>query len=167
VNKHGILLQNLWATALAIYSLLAMIQWTALLMCLWDCRLLGISNVYMDIFCHSVQNLPSASLLRTNIDMNLCRTTSLPVVLYGRGTCSLTLREEHRGWCVRTGRWVGYLGLRGTTTGEWRKLHNEELNDIIRLIKSRRMRWAGLVARMGRGEVRIGIWWWNLRASDH
>jgi hypothetical protein len=47
-------------------------------------------------------------------------------------------------------------------TGEWRKLHNEELHDlyssqsIIRIIKSRRMRWAGHVARMGRRGTRIG-----------
>jgi hypothetical protein len=47
--------------------------------------------------------------------------------------------------------------------GEWRKLHNEELNDlhsspnIVRVIKSRRMRWAGYVARMGerRGLYRV------------
>jgi hypothetical protein len=48
--------------------------------------------------------------------------------------------------------------------GEWRKLYNEELNDlystliIIRVIKSRRMRWAGHVARAGRGEVHTGFW---------
>jgi hypothetical protein len=48
---------------------------------------------------------------------------------------------------------------------EWRKLHNEELNDlycspnIIGLIKPRRMRLAGHVARMGRGKVRTGFWW--------
>ena len=52
---------------------------------------------------------------------------------------------------------------RDEVTGEWRKLHNEELNDlycspnIVRVIKSRRMRWAGLVARMGerRGVYRV------------
>jgi hypothetical protein len=50
-------------------------------------------------------------------------------------------------------------------TGEWRKLHNEELNglyslpNIVRVIKSRRMRWAGHVARAGRGALCTGIWW--------
>jgi hypothetical protein len=56
---------------------------------------------------------------------------------------------------------------------EWRKLHNEELNDLysspstVRLIKSRRMRWAGNVARMGRGEAYTGFWWGNLKERDH
>jgi hypothetical protein len=54
-------------------------------------------------------------------------------------------------------------------TGEWRKLHNEELNDlhsslnIGRLIKSKIIRWAGHVARMGRGEVYTNVWRGNLR----
>jgi hypothetical protein len=58
-------------------------------------------------------------------------------------------------------------------TGEWRKLHNKELNDlycslsIFRVIKSRRMRWAGHVARMGRREAYTGFWWGNLRERDH
>jgi len=48
-------------------------------------------------------------------------------------------------------------------TGEWRRLHNEELNDlyspnIVRMIKSRRMRWVGHVARMGEERRRIGSW---------
>jgi hypothetical protein len=49
-------------------------------------------------------------------------------------------------------------------TGEWRKLHNEELPDlysspsIIRIINSRRMRWAGHVSRMGRRGTRTGYW---------
>ena len=60
---------------------------------------------------------------------------------------------------------------RDEVTGEWRKLHNEELSDlyslpnIVRVVKSRRMRWAGHVARMdeGRGEGCTGFWWGNLR----
>jgi hypothetical protein len=53
---------------------------------------------------------------------------------------------------------------RDEVMGEWRKLHNEELRDlyspsIIRIIKSRRMRWAGHVARMGRRGMHIGYWW--------
>ena len=56
---------------------------------------------------------------------------------------------------------------------EWRKLHNKERNDlcfsqnIVWVIKSRRMRWVGNVARMGRGDVYTGFWWGNLRERDH
>jgi hypothetical protein len=62
---------------------------------------------------------------------------------------------------------------RDEATGEWRRLHNEELNDlysppnIIAIIKSRRMRWAGHVARMGKREVHTGFWWGDLREDDH
>jgi hypothetical protein len=58
---------------------------------------------------------------------------------------------------------------RDEVAGEWRKLHNEGLNDlycspyIFRVIKSRRMRWAGHVARMGTEVVYTGFWWENLR----
>jgi hypothetical protein len=57
--------------------------------------------------------------------------------------------------------------------GEWRKLHDEELHDlysspnIIRISKSRKMRWAGHVARMGRRGTRIDYWWESQRERDH
>jgi hypothetical protein len=72
--------------------------------------------------------------------------------LYGCETWSLTLREEHR---LRVLRRI-FGPKRDEVTGGWRKLHNEELHNlysspsIFRMIKSRRMRWAGHVARMGR-----------------
>ena len=62
---------------------------------------------------------------------------------------------------------------RDEVTGEWRRLHNGKLNDlysspnIVRMIKSRRMRWAGHVARMVRRGGRIRSWWGNGRERDH
>ena len=58
---------------------------------------------------------------------------------------------------------------RDEVTGEWRRLRNVELNDlycspnIVRVIKSRRMRWAGYVACMGEERGCIGCWWENQR----
>jgi hypothetical protein len=62
---------------------------------------------------------------------------------------------------------------RDKVTGEWRKLHNEELHnlysspDIIRQIKSRRMRWAGHVAHMGEERKCTRIWWEGPKERDH
>jgi hypothetical protein len=62
---------------------------------------------------------------------------------------------------------------RDEVTGECRKLHNKELNEIyaspniVRVIKSRKMRWAGHVALWGRREVYTGFWWGNLGERDH
>jgi hypothetical protein len=80
-------------------------------------------------------------------------------------TWSLKLREEH-GLRVLENRVLRRIfgPKRDEVTGEWRKLHNEKLRDlysspsIIRIIKSKRMRWAGHVARMGRRGTHIGYW---------
>jgi len=102
-----------------------------------------------------VQNLLSSSLLSKNIKIKIYRIIILPAVLCGCETWSLTLMEERwlRGFENRVLRIFG--DNRDEVTGEWRKLHNEELNDlycspnIFRVIQSRRMRWAGHVACMG------------------
>jgi len=84
------------------------------------------------------------------------RTINLPVLLYGCETWSLILREERKLTVFENmalGRIFG--PRRDEVTGEWRRLHNEELNDlysspnILLVIKSRIMRWTGHVARMG------------------
>jgi hypothetical protein len=78
----------------------------------------------------------------------------LPVVLYGCETWSLTLREELKLRVFENRVLRRIFGPKRDVTGEWRKLHNEELHDlyslpsIIRIMKSRRVRWAGHVARM-------------------
>jgi hypothetical protein len=94
-------------------------------------------------------------LLSKNVKIRICKTIILPVVLYGCKTWSLTLREEHR-LRVFENRVLRIFGRkRDEVMGEWRKLHNEELRDlysspsIIRIIKLRRMRRVGHVARMG------------------
>jgi len=106
-----------------------------------------------------VQNLLSSRLLSKNLKIKIYRTIILPVVLYGYETWSLTLREERK---LRVFENMVLRRIFGPRR-EWRRLHNEELNDlysslnIVRVIKSRRMRWAGHVARMGeeRGVYRV------------
>jgi hypothetical protein len=62
---------------------------------------------------------------------------------------------------------------RKKVTGDLRRLHNEELNDlycspnIFRVIKSRRIGWVGHVTRMGESRMYKGFWWGNLRERDH
>jgi len=88
----------------------------------------------------------------------------LPVVLYGCEAWSLTLREGRKLRVFENMMLRRIFGpRRDEVTGEWRRLHNEELivlyssPNIVRVIKSRRMRWAGHVARMGeeRGMYRV------------
>ena len=87
--------------------------------------------------------------------------------MYGCQTWTLTLREERKLRVFENMVLRKMFGpRRDEVTGEWRRLHKEELNDlycspnIVRVIKSRRMRWAGHVARMGeeRGVYRVLVW---------
>jgi hypothetical protein len=95
-------------------------------------------------------------LLHKHLKIKIYRTIILTVVLYGFETWSLTLKEEHRlrVFEYRVLRRI-FGHKRDEVAGEWRKLHNEELNDvycspyIVRGVKSKRRRWTGNVAGMG------------------
>jgi hypothetical protein len=95
------------------------------------------------------------------------------VVLYGYKAWSLALREKHRLRVFENRVLRRIFGPKSDdVTAEWRKLHNEEVSafysspSIIRIIKSRRMRLAGHVARMGRRGTRIDHWWESQRERD-
>ena len=78
-----------------------------------------------------MQNLLSSSLLSKNLKIKIYRTIILPVVLYGCGTWSLTLREQHRLRVFENSVLRRIFGpKRDGVIEEWRKLHNEELNDL-------------------------------------
>jgi len=103
-------------------------------------------------------------LLSKNLKIKIYRTIILPVVLYGCEAWSLTLREEKKLRVFENMVLSRIFGpRRDDVMGEWRRLHNKELNDlysspnIVQVIKLRRMRWAGHVARMGeeRGVYRV------------
>jgi predicted ABC-type exoprotein transport system permease subunit len=107
------------------------------------------------IFCLPV-------LYKKNLKIKIGKTVILLVVLYGCETWSLTLGEEHRLRFFEN-RVLRIFGPKREEDGSWRKFHNDELHilysssNIVRVIKSRRMRWSGHVARLveGRGVYRV------------
>jgi len=111
-------------------------------------------------------------LLARNLKIKIYRIISVPVVLYGCETLSLTFREEStlrmfENMMLR----IIFGHKRDEVTREWRKRHNEEINDlfsssnILRVLKSRRMR--ELEHVWGRGETYIGFRCGNLKERDH
>ena len=99
---------------------------------------------------YSLEKILSSLLRSKKLKVNAYKTVILPVVLYGCETWFLTLREEHRLRVFENKVLIKIFGAkRDEITGEWRKLHNAELHalysspNIIRDLKSRRLRWAG------------------------
>jgi hypothetical protein len=98
----------------------------------------------------------SSHLLYKNLNIKIYKTIILPVVLYGCNAWSLTLREEHRLRVFENRVLRRIFGpKRDEVAGGWRRLHNEELHNlcpsrnIVKAIKSKRMRWVGHVVSMG------------------
>ena len=102
---------------------------------------------------YSVQNILSSSLLSKKFKIKIYRTIILPVVLYWCETWSLTLREEHRLRVFenRVLRRV-FVPTRDEVTGEWRKLHNEELSEYCAGDKIENNEMGGACRKYGGGE---------------
>jgi hypothetical protein len=114
------------------------------------------------------------NLLNVKIKIPVYRTYNSSCCFYGRENWSLKMKEECRLRVLENRVLRRIFGpKRDEVTREWTKLHNEEHYDlysspnIIRVIKSRRMRWAEHVALCGGGEVHIVFWWGNLSERDH
>ena len=105
---------------------------------------------------YSVQKLLTSRLISRKLKLKIYRTVILPVILYGCESWSTTVADEQklRVFENKILRKI-YGPKRDEMTGEWRRLHNEELHglydspDVVKIMKSRRLRWAGHVARMG------------------
>jgi hypothetical protein len=123
---------------------------------------------------HLVQNLLCSNLLTKNFKIKIYRTIILPVVMYGCETWLLTLKEECRLMVFENRVLRKIFGpKRDEVTGEWRKLHNDELNDmysspiIFEVIKSRRIKWVGHVVHMRERRGAYRFWWGSLRAETN
>jgi hypothetical protein len=122
---------------------------------------------------YSVKNLLSSHLISKNLKIKIYKTVILPVVLYGCETWSLTLREEHRPTVFENRVLRRIFGPKREEDGSWRKLRNDELHNlysspnIVRVIKSRRMRCAGHVACMGEGRGVYGVLVGSPKGRDH
>jgi hypothetical protein len=101
------------------------------------------------------------------------KTVILPVVLYECETWSLTLRDAHRLRVPKNRVLRRIFGPKREEDGSLRKLHTDELHslcsspNIVRMIESRRLRWAGHVTRMGDGRGVSGFWLGGPKVREH
>jgi hypothetical protein len=108
-----------------------------------------------------------------NLKIKIYKTVILPVVFYGYETWYITLGEEHRLRVFENSVLRKIFGSKREEEGSWRKLHDDELHspysspNIVMVIKSRRMRWAGNVARMERREMFTDFWLGDPKVRDH
>jgi hypothetical protein len=111
----------------------------------------------------------SSPLISKTLKIKIYKTINLPVVLYGCETWSLTLREEQRLRVFENRVLRRRFGPKREEGVSWRKLHDDELHslysspNIVRVIKSRRMRWAGHMADMGGGQRCLQGFGWEAR----
>ena len=102
----------------------------------------------------SVQTILSSRLLSENMKIKIYKTIILPGVLYGCKAWSLTLKEKCRRTVFENKILRQIFGPKRDENGEWSRLHSKELHslyrspNIVTVIKSIRLRWAGHVARM-------------------
>jgi hypothetical protein len=115
----------------------------------------------------------SSHLISRSLKIKVYKAVTLPAVLYGCETWSLTLRKEQRLRVFENRVLRMIFGPKRKEDGSWRKLHNDELHslysspNIFRVIESRRMRWAGHVARMGEGRCLQSFGWGGPKVGDH
>jgi hypothetical protein len=99
----------------------------------------------------------SSHLISKNLKIKIYKTVIFPLVLYACKTWSLMLRVEHRLGVFENRVLRRIFGPKREEDGLWRKLHYDEFHslysspNIVRVIKSRKMKWAGHVAHMGEG----------------
>jgi len=135
-------------------------------------------NAYKHLsnYNHKMHNIYSLHIftifLLQNSKIKVYRSIILPVALYGCETWSLTLRKERRLRVFEKRVLMRIFGpKRHEVTGEWRKLCNEELNDLycssntVRVIKSR-MRWAAYVVRKGERRSAYRETWGKIHLED-
>jgi hypothetical protein len=114
----------------------------------------------------------TSHLISKKPKIKIYKTVILSVVLHGCETWSLILGEEQRLRVCGNSVLRRIFGPKREEDGSWKKLHNDELHNlysshsIVKMIKSRRMKWAGHVARMGRGEVFTGFWLGGPKVRD-